>query len=111
LKGPARSLWRRLAPKLYDLGLLTELDLETFATLCDAWKEYIELERSIKSPTVTTDKGNVVMNPIVSVRNQAWKRFVDMASRFGLSPSDRNHVRAVERPTPKAVHEFFQDSA
>jgi P27 family predicted phage terminase small subunit len=111
LTGEAKNLWNRLSPKLCDLGLLTELDRETFALLCEAWQDYVELRDQIKEPLIKTMSGNTIQNPLIGMMNKTHKRFVDMSARFALTPRDRAALGINIVPREKSeekIHPFFR---
>jgi len=99
LTGEGRKEWERVAPKLFENGLLTELDRVPLALYCQAYADYLEARALARSPLIKTTNGNVIQNPAVGVMNHAWKRCITAAARFGMTPADRNSVRAVEKPT------------
>jgi len=111
LVGDARKEWDRVAPKLFKEGLLTELDRVPLALYCQAYADFLEAHGLIKLPITKTKNGNIVQNPLVGVANNAWRRCLHLAARFGMTPADRNSVRAVEKPTTdNAKKKFFGDA-
>ena len=109
LVGEGRKEWQRVAHKLFAEGLLTELDRVPLALYCQAYADYLEAMRLVASPLIKTTNGNIIQNPAVAVANQAWKRCLASAARFGMTPCDRNAVRAVERPsTDQDKAKFFR---
>lgn len=88
--------WRELAPKLERLGLLTELDGEELAALCQHWAIMVEAARDIKRrgiliPSARED-GVTVKNPALQVLRDNSAAFDRYAGRFGLSPQDRSRI-------------------
>lgn len=93
--GEARKEWERLEGKLNGAGLLTTWDRSLFVAYCVTWKEYVACQRKLKSLddyTIETKKGNVIQHPLVGIRNQAYKRLLQLCGEFGLSPSARAHL-------------------
>ncbi len=86
----ARPYWRRLAPRLRKLGLLSELDVPALADLCVCWArlDACELDVKTRGLLVNGERGKV-KNPACQLarqyRDQLWK----LAARFGLTPVDR----------------------
>ena len=108
LVGDARKEWDRVAPKLFKAGLLTDLDRVPLAFYCQAYADYLEAFALKRTPMIRTTNGNIVQNPAVGLLNSAESRCVRLAARFGMSPTDRNSVRAVEKPTTDdAKKKFF----
>jgi len=49
---------------------------------------------------------------VVAIKQQAYKRLLDAGARFGLTPSDRNSVRAAAKPTKEDdKKKFFGERA
>lgn len=71
----ARVQWKRLAPRLLELGLLTEIDGEAFAALCMLTAHLALLG---------TIEGAEIVNCTKELR-QLW-------GRFGMTPADRSKV-------------------
>jgi len=104
LSGPARSEWRRMAPKLHEMGILTLIDRAAFAGYCVAYARFVESSQHVRDEgAVITlykeDKRTGALLPVSSRRN-AWAIELDRAmaqmqsylSEFGLSPSSRSRV-------------------
>lgn len=93
-----RKIWDELAPRLERIGLLTEVDLYTFAFGCNAGGKHIQMEKEIKEYGVScihTNKGgndNEVKRPQVAVSDKSFEQFFKMVVEFGLSPSARNKI-------------------
>jgi len=97
----AKGLWDRLAPQLYQSGLLVDMFRELFAMLCDSWGRYrLACVRCDEAGMTTAgSKGSPVRSPWVAIRSECYKQAIELASKFGLSPADLAGVRAVEKPT------------
>ena len=83
-----RIQWARLAPRLIDLGLLTEIDGDAFAALCMMTAQLAFLGAV---------KGAAIADTTKELR-QLW-------GRFGMTPADRSKVTAV----PKKVEDPFEE--
>ena len=57
LEPEAKKEWRRLSKQLEQLGVLTELDMASFAAYCQAYARYKEAEEFI------TQHGSIVKTP------------------------------------------------
>ena len=88
--------WKRVSLQLAAVGMLSELDRTALALYCQALSEYLSAKALIEAEgeTVTTDKGNVLPHPAVPMRNDAWRRCVQAAKEFGLTPSSRTRTSA-----------------
>lgn len=105
LKGAARKFWKRNAPMLHKLGLLTLADLDSFHQLCEAWGRTVDAQREIRKSgtTISTEKGDLV-SPHVKIEKTARADYLRLASHFGLTPSARTGLKA-----PMPEDEFAKD--
>lgn len=95
LKGEASAEWRRRAPQLLRLGLMTEVDLPAFESYCRAWGRYVDAETKVEATGVILQapSGYPIQNPMLAVANKALAQCKDFWARFGMTPSDRTRVR------------------
>ena len=100
LGAEARGEWKRVAPKLAELGVLTEVDRTTLAAYCQAWDRLVKAERELaKNGMVTARKdGYLLVSPWVTIANQASKEMRAYAVEFGLTPAARSrlHIKPPE---------------
>ena len=91
LSGAAKEEWRRLAPKLHKMGLLTGLDRGALAIICQAWGAYTEATELVArdGAVIETATGRRVKHPAVSIINQATQTMLRFGAGFGLTPGDR----------------------
>lgn len=94
LNDDAQALWRIYARPLWELGLLTELDVDALATLCEATALY---RKACKAITVEgavhmTDSGYRHASPWVNIRNQALGQMKQLWAVFGMTPGDRSRI-------------------
>lgn len=95
---PAMAVWREYAPRLDKLHLLARLDRHTFALFCVYAGEFVAANEDILlrgySVNVKTVSGDRMPreNPSVSRRDFAAKMILDLSSKFGLTPDDRNKL-------------------
>jgi P27 family predicted phage terminase small subunit len=105
----AKAEWRRLAPGLVRLGLLTECDTALFAGYCIAFSQYVAANEWMRANgstmTMRDDKGVVKFVQVVPQWNQAYKALEAMrklGAEFGLTPSARSGLR-VQNPKPSST--------
>lgn len=103
LDGQARAEWKRIAPELHKLGLLTDIDVTQLAAYCQAYADVVARKRDldkIDEPWLYSDNGGAYPHPAVSLYNTALAKMRAFASDFGLSPSSRVGltVKAAEAP-------------
>lgn len=104
LDGIARREWRRFAPVLERLGLLTEVDGESFGAYCQLHSLNVHVSRALKKckykmltekTTVDMDGGTnieVKQNPLVVQQRQILAQMRGYIAEFGLSPSSRGKI-------------------
>jgi P27 family predicted phage terminase small subunit len=92
----AQAEWRRLAPELHRLGLLTVLDRSVFAIYCQTFGRWLTAERLLETEGLTArgSTGNTVPHPLVKIATQAARDVCRYASEFGMSPCARARMRA-----------------
>lgn len=90
----ARAEWRRVARRLWEVGLLTEVDVDALAVYCEtfaAWKRAEAVVRS-KGEVVRTSNGNLIQNPYLAIANRAKRDALLMMREFGMTPAARSRV-------------------
>jgi P27 family predicted phage terminase small subunit len=99
----ARAEWRRLAPRLHKLGLLTEVDRSKFAMYCQAYARWQEAEKVITDQGMTfmTEKGYVVQRPEVAIALKQAKMAKELGAEFGLDPAARSRIDVPEPEKPR----------
>jgi len=80
----ARKTWRELGPKLEKLGLLTELDGNSFAALCVIRSRLIQIGKNISA---CKDVGE--FKSLTRSERQYLTLFRSYAAEFGLCPRGR----------------------
>ena len=97
----SRKSWKTLAPKLFRLGLLTEVDAELLADLCQIRSRLISIYRFIKKANKSLVQVKVTVagsgqehkeiqqSPYVVMERQYQELFRKLSSEFGLSPRGR----------------------
>jgi len=108
----AKKEWRRIAPQLERLGLLTQVDMAALAMYCEAWAQYrdaIEFihkkgqvyatwERNMDGSVATDDRGQPILRhmqqwPQVGIANKQLKNIQSLCAEFGLTPSARGRIQ------------------
>ncbi|MGB3346641.1 MAG: phage terminase small subunit P27 family [Candidatus Humimicrobiia bacterium] len=103
LLAEAKEEWKRLAPELERLGLLTKIDKVSFEAYCQSYAKWKKAEKFLKKHGMTIkipqkdEYGNVVSIqvkkfPEVSIANECLKQIRSFASEFGLTPSSRGRL-------------------
>lgn len=106
LKGDARDLWNRAAPRAIKSGLLTVLDLPAFEALCQTYARWRALER-------LTGR-NLELAIAKGYRNAAVKErqlMLQFGARFGFDPSSRANVKVTPTRPESQVDAFRKAKA
>ena len=85
----AKREWKRLAPKLIELGILTLFDRAIFTTYCQSYARFKQAEEKIASLTMETKSGYKMQIPEVSIAQTYAKRMNEAGALLGLNPSER----------------------
>jgi len=105
LKGEARKCWQRNAPKLIELGLLTELDEDEFTRYCISHAQRVAAVKWLEEhgtvyPIRDEKTGRIrylQQVPQVSIARNAAKLASVLGAKFGLSPADRTRIQVPEK--------------
>jgi P27 family predicted phage terminase small subunit len=108
--------WRRLAPKLQRLGLLTPADRALFAAYCRAYSRLVHADRFLRrqeSLVYATPSGSIKPWPQEAIANQAVETMRKIATEFGFTPSSRSRITLEDREASKskAAAFLFGDSS
>jgi P27 family predicted phage terminase small subunit len=110
LSDGARRVWKSQARRLWELQLLTELDVLAFGAFCEWMALYIRAMREIAAgaDVQTAESGYRQQDPWVSIASNAWGHASKIGAHFGMSPSDRSKLRieAVEKELTLAEELF-----
>ena len=99
----AKKEWKRLAPELERLGLLTILDMAAFAGYCQSYAKFKAAEEFVKKHGTTyripkKNKAGKVISvymapyPEVAIARHSLKQIRMFAQEFGLTPSSRGRI-------------------
>ena len=96
LQGEAKKQYQKTAKKLARIGLMTELDDLALSMLCQTWQEYLEATEQVKKSGILlkSPNGFPVLNPYLTVANQALKKVRSLLAEFGMTPGSRSRIHA-----------------
>ena len=94
LSEEAKKEWRRLAGRLWRVGLLTEADHDALALYCETFASWRRAEEQVrkKGEVMRTAAGNVIQNPYLSIANRAKRDALVLAREFGMTPAARSRI-------------------
>lgn len=87
----AKAIWKRYARQLWEMRLLTEVDVEAFASLCEATALYhtaVEMIRK-RGPVQESATGYTQKSGWMTVRDSALADLRALWKEFGMTPSAR----------------------
>ncbi len=92
----AKREWRRLAKKMEQMGILTEVDMAAFAGYCQAYARWKNAEEFITQHGMIfkTPSGYWQQLPQVSIAQTYLKQMNRFAEQFGLTPASRSRIVA-----------------
>jgi len=115
LSEDGQKAFSELSNLLHDMSVLTQADELALTLLCDAYSEYKKAKEIVNelgaTMEVTSREGNSksVIRPEVQIANQSFVRVFQLLKEFGLTPSSRAKVNAIENQgnTPDVKIENF----
>ena len=118
LSEDGQKAFSELSTLLHDMSVLTQADELALTLLCDAYSEYKRAKEVVNelgaTMEVTSREGNSksVIRPEVQIANQSFVRVFQLLKEFGLTPSSRAKVNAIENAstTPDVKIENFFNS-
>ena len=92
----AAAEWRRLAPLLGRLGVLTETDADALAAYCEAFTTWRQATQKVRQGgmVVVRPDGVAVVSPWVKVAQEAMTQLRALLIEFGMTPSARSRIHA-----------------
>ncbi len=86
----AKKIWKKLAPRLFALGLLTELDEDAFFILCHDLAAIRELAAALKEGNLFENKEEMEKRKLMEVLlYRKTNSYMKHAKEFGLTPRGR----------------------
>tara|TARA_R100001198_G_C5204309_1_gene192122 strand:+ start:426 stop:899 length:474 start_codon:yes stop_codon:yes gene_type:complete len=116
LSEDGQKAFAELSTLLYDMSVLTQADELALTLLCDAYSEYKKAKEIVNelgsTMEVVSREGNSksVIRPEVQIANQSFVRVFQLLKEFGLTPSSRAKVNAIEKSSSKPdvkIENFF----
>ncbi len=107
--------WRRIAPPLSLLGILTPVDMATLAAYCQAYSMWRKAELQVRADglTVRGTHGELKAHPLIRVCTSLLTEIRRISSEFGFSPASRaamgRRTESEETGSEKSDFEQFLD--
>ena len=104
ITGYAYEEWRRTAPELHRLGLLTRVDVPALAAYCHSFGQWRMAAESLarmqandplmNGMIIKTKYGEAALNPLVSIARKHASDVIRFSAEFGLTPVARTRLAA-----------------
>lgn len=90
----AKRFWKKNAPILARLGVLTEVDLEAFRAMAEVHAQIVLCNSVVKRKGVVyeNDKGNPVTRPEANLLIKLEAQYREFAKQFGMVPGERGRL-------------------
>lgn len=101
----AKAEWRRIAKELHTTGILTLIDIKALANYCQAYDDMLTARGllnawNIHNPdqinVLKTMQGMIRTHPYLQQMQEARRDMMKFAVEFGMTPSSRSRVDAVD---------------
>lgn len=108
LSRDAKREWRRIAPELERVGLLTIVDMAGLAGYCESYSLWKRCQEKLTGDGLTyeTDTGYIRPRPEVAIAAGALAEIRQFCQQFGLTPSARSRLML-----PEALGSFDDEEA
>jgi len=103
LSDDAKIEWKRIAPELHRLGLLTVADRAALAAYCEEWAVFMVARRALARMAerdlltgglmIKSESGYAMQNPLVGTAHKARRAMIAYAAEFGMTPSARSRIQ------------------
>lgn len=109
LSAAAVREWKRVAPEMRRLGILTQIDRAILAAYCEAWSDFRWAVAEIEAKGRVIESGNHVLmpHPAVAIKKNAMKQIQALGTEMGFSPSSRTRLHFVVPDTDDSDERFF----
>lgn len=105
-----KKIFKTLAPLLYELGLLTEIDQAILTQFCVSYDRWIRLEEQLsemRAWTFVTENGYQVPVPEIGMAKGYEKQARETGAKLGLSPADRTRIQVKGIVDPEDSFEVY----
>lgn len=87
-----RAIWDALAPKLLDMGVLSEADGQALGRYCNLVSEWVEVTEKLRTLPKLVKQTNTeapYLNPYLKLKTEIGRELQALEDRFGLTPAAR----------------------
>uniref|UniRef100_A0A6M3KE66 Putative terminase n=1 Tax=viral metagenome TaxID=1070528 RepID=A0A6M3KE66_9ZZZZ len=88
----AKKEWKRVAPMLFQIGVLSEIDGTMLATYCQLYSDWVKVSKEKKKKDFELVNGGR-QNSLMLIQAALVKDIRSMCSEFGMTPSSRGRLQ------------------
>lgn len=105
LSKEAKKEWKRIAPDLMAMGVLSRIDTAALAAYCECWARWRDAERNIAKygSVIRTPSGYPIQSPYITIATKAIEQMRKFLSEFGMTPASRTRINAVPPAVDKGT--------
>lgn len=107
----ATAEWKRLAPMLLRVRLVTDADRGALIALCVEWSRYVEATSKIAAlgMIVKAPSGYPMQNPYLPIATRALAGCTKLWTELGLTPSSRSRVTPAQPGESAGAFDAFSE--
>lgn len=99
LKGDGLNVWKRLAPRLIGMNLLSGTDAETFARYCKNFARWFKMQKVLDTEGETYESESPHgkykrAHPAYVIADRLERQLTAAEANFGLNPAERQRIFA-----------------
>lgn len=112
LKGEGLKVWKRLAPNVARLKLLTPVDAESFARYCRNLARWLKMQDVLDKEGETYESESAHgklkrAHPAFLIGDRLGRLLESQEAVFGLNPAERQRIFAARSMTPDPAGDLF----
>jgi P27 family predicted phage terminase small subunit len=113
LSAGAKRQWKYLAIRLYNIGVLTEIDQSVLAALCAEWDTWQKAKAQLAKHGMLslTAGGSFKPSPYITISNQAMANILRLLAELGMTPSSRTRVKAANMQQMSLADLLFEKAS
>ncbi len=105
-----QKLWRELAPKMIELGVLTDVDLAAFEMMCIHYALARQALDEVNLIGLTIEEeGKTKKNPAMQAFRENSQAYKALLVEFGLTPSSRSRIESTPFDNEPTLAEILFD--
>lgn len=87
--------WKRISTQLYELKMISNMDTAILLGYCHSFEQFIQSAESLKKTgyLIKAPSGYPIVNPLLSINNEAKRQMLKYAQELGLSVVQRTRIK------------------